>query len=372
MILGFLIGILIGLAIASIIIVCFTNTSLSEFIGKLIKTDYYEMLMVAGVSVLTFLLSIPFVLFFHELGHLVFGIISGYKFVSFRVFNYTMIRVDGMIKVKKFAIEGTGGQCLLTPPDIQLDKIPTTLYIAGGLIANLILLLAAISSLVCLDNPMAKTALFIFILTDAMVLLINGIPMKINGLGNDAYDMLLLRRSQLSKQGFIIQLKSNALIQNGTRPKDLPSEWFVTPTPVDYSNPLEVSLPLEYASILIDRMKYSQAILLFNDLYNHKEQLIPLYIKEVACELTFLNLVSGHVDEAKKIIADNDLMKYVQTYRKVMSSKDRILCAITLYVDGNRKEAERIFAKLLAHENDYLLQGEVKSDLALMKSILQA
>ena len=53
----------------------------------------------------------------HEAGHLVCGLITGYKFVSFRVFSYTLYKEDDKCKVKKFSLSGTAGQCLLSPPD---------------------------------------------------------------------------------------------------------------------------------------------------------------------------------------------------------------------------------------------------------------
>ena len=63
-------------------------------------------------------------------------------------------------------------------------------------------------------------------------------------------------------------------------------------------------------------------------------------------------------------------MKYIETYRKVMSSKQRLLCAKALYLDADRNKAMEIFYALESSENEYLLQGEVKSDLAIMRHFL--
>ena len=53
-----------------------------------------------------------------------------------------------------------------------------------------------------------------------------------------------------------------------------------------------------------------------------------------------------------------------------MSSKQRVLCAVALYIDGDRDKAQAIYDALYAGREDYLLQGEVKSDLAIMRKIL--
>ena len=54
-----------------------------------------------------------------------------------------------------------------------------------------------------------------------------------------------------------------------------------------------------------------------------------------------------------------------------MSSKQRILCAIALYMEEDRVKAEKIYKKLALQQEKLLMQGEVKMDLALMASILK-
>ncbi len=89
----------------------------------------------------------------------------------------------------------------------------------------------------------------------------------------------------------------------------------------------------------------------------------------MACELVFLALVTGRTDRAKELL-DTQLRKYIDTYRKMMSSKLRILCAIELYINNDRQKAMEIYASLKSTKDQYLFQGEVASDLALMQSLL--
>lgn len=139
LILGAAIGITAGLAIAAICIVCFTDISFSEYMLKLRSVEFSEACMAAGVGILAFIVSLLIIIPVHEFGHLICGLLSGYKFVSFRIFNLTFVNIDGKIRVKHYSVAGTGGQCLLSPPDFPLDKIPTTLYNFGGVLANIIL-----------------------------------------------------------------------------------------------------------------------------------------------------------------------------------------------------------------------------------------
>ena len=67
----------------------------------------------------------------HEFGHFVMGKLTGYKFVSFRVFNILFIKENNKLKIKPFSLAGTGGQCLLEPPD-DFNNTKYILYNLGG------------------------------------------------------------------------------------------------------------------------------------------------------------------------------------------------------------------------------------------------
>lgn len=369
MVVGLLIGGLIGLLIGGLIVLLFTDTTWSEYIQKYYSLDISEGIAAFLVAFASIIVSFAIIVPVHELGHLICGLLSGYKFVSFRIFNWTFIKENEKIRVKKFAIAGTGGQCLLTPPDVPLEKIPIVLYNFGGVLANIILLLIAIPFFFLDLNPFVSEALAVFVATDVIMILLNGIPMQAGGVGNDGYNIKLLKKNFLSKQGIVNQLRANALIQNGIRPKDMPDELFSNPEEIDYKNALEVSIPLMYASRLIDRMEYEEALSTIETLYSHKDQIMPLYAKEIACELAFLYLRTGKIEEANRLL-DKDLLKYIEKYRKMMSSKERLMVAKTLYLDNDKTTAQGLYEQFKSMKDKYLLQGEVRSDLALIEDML--
>ena len=387
-IVGLMLGGAVGLLLAGLGFVLFTDTTFPEYVDSFRKLNISEGILVGLVSILSFIVSLTILVIVHEGGHLLCGLLTGYKFVSFRIFNLTFIKVDGKLKSKRFGIAGTGGQCLLDPPDLPIDKIPTAWYNAGGVLANIIVGLLVLPLLWAHLHPMLMVAIVIFLITDLFLILMNGIPMQPGGLGNDAYNMLYLNRNQAAKRGLVMQLRSNALIQNGVRPKDMLEEWFEVTAKINYSNPLELAVPLMRASRLMDEYRMEEALTAFEDLYGHRKDIMPLYQKEIACELCYLLMTTANeiektsVDEQSMIectekfeltktrvsnILDKELRRYVAAYRKVMSSKERLECAIALYLDGDRNRAEKIFSDLDKRRNEYLLQGEVKSDLALME-----
>ncbi|MDE7438745.1 MAG: hypothetical protein K2M93_09710 [Muribaculaceae bacterium] len=285
--------------------------------------------------------------------------------------NFTFIKINGKIKVKRYSITGTGGQCLLSPPDLSLKEIPVFWYNAGGIIVNLIILVALLPLMWIVKNPLASECLFVAIAVDAIMLLLNGIPIKVGGLNNDGYNIIQLRKNLKAKRGMVMQLRANALIQEGVRPKDMPSEWFSIPENINYKNALETAIPLMSASRLVDMERWNEAEREFETLYNHKEEMIQVYANEITCELAFIYLVKGKLEEARKLL-DKPIMKYVEMYSKMMSGKGRLLFAIALYMDNDREKADKIYREILDIRSEYLLQGEVESDLAIMKSLLKS
>lgn len=132
---------------------------------------------------------------------------------------------------------------------------------------------------------------------------------------------------------------------------------------------MEVAMPMMAASRLIDEMRFEEALEAFERLYEKRDKIIPLYVNEIACETAYLLLVTGRTAEAETIL-DKNLRQYIETYRKFMSSKERLHFAITLYLDKDTGKAIEIFENLKSRRNDYLLRGEVISDIAIMEQNL--
>lgn len=235
--------------------------------------------------------------------------------------------------------------------------------------ANLLLLAVAVALLWVVDGALGRVFLVELILVDGILLLLNGVPLRLGGMSNDASNVIMLRRNLTAKRSLVAQLRSNALIQQGVRPKDMPDEIFELPQAVDYSNPLEIAIPLMQASRLLDMGETEAAYERFSELMAHRDEILGLYVKEIACELAFAAMLTGRVEQARELL-DKELMAYVEAYRRVMSSKERLLCAKALFLDSDRDEAMRIYSALRDRRGEYLLQGEVASDMALMEGML--
>ena len=350
-------------AAAGLVIIIFANGDSSspvhfiEFIVSLVIAAYLQIIL-------------------HEAGHLVGGLLSGYRFVSFRVGSITLVKDgNGKLRFKCFKIAGTGGQCLMAPPEnVPLDQIPTKLYNAGGALVNLLCATVSLLLLLFCDGmPMwlryflAATMAIGFVFA-----LLNGIPLKMGGVANDGYNMLYLNRDKQAVKGFAAQLIINEKQQNGMRLSQMPDEVFDLGGEINYSDPLQANVGLLLISRELDKGNIELAHEQFKELLNsHRKELMPLFRLEAGCELMFTSLVTGDKVVAQKTIDDEMLMKYITKYARVMSPKQRALMAKALLFDSNRAEAERLYNELGARRDSYLMQGEVESDIELMRQLLE-
>lgn len=370
---GFLVGSLIGAGLVVANIALFGDMSLAEFGRRLDELGVGRMVGYGLLGGLLATLAFSLHIVLHEGGHLLCGLLSGYRFLSFRVFSLTVVRQDGHLCLKRYKLAGTGGQCLLAPPGSPDRPFPYFWYYAGGVAMNLLVTLLAFCLWLVADGWPVWLRIFLLLLWMVGLFLaaLNGIPAKMGGLCNDAYNIRRLRRHPADARYLWIQLSAAALIQTGTRPKDLPDEWFApSDTPVDYSDLLQVFMPLMQVSRLQDEERWDEAYALLEDVYAHRDRLLGLLCLETEAELVFTALVLGQVERARSLWTDA-VKNYVVRHSRVSSAKQRVLFAVSLWLEGDKSKAKTIFLDVRRRQNDYLMQGEACMDLALMEALAE-
>ena len=148
------------------------------------------------------------------------------------------------------------------------------------------------------------------------------------------------------------------------------------PEDLDYSDAISLTVELMKISYLMDlrddiNMRMEQAHNLLEQVYSHKEELMGLIANETASELLFTSLATGRRELAQQLYTD-ELKRYIDTYKSVMSSKERCLWAVAYYLDDNKEEADKIYNSMIMRCNDFLMQGEVKMDIKLIERLLES
>ena len=170
-----------------------------DFMSTYIKHDslFIELIRIYGL-LLIFFIGFFLHIIIHEAGHLIFGLITGYSFVSFRIGSFTVVKEDGKLKTKKFNIPGTAGQCLMMPPALIDGKFPFVVYNFGGVIINLIVSTLSILSVIFIKNIIFpfNAILILTGMAGIIAVLTNGIPLKIGGIVNDAYNVVSMLKDE--------------------------------------------------------------------------------------------------------------------------------------------------------------------------------
>lgn len=288
--------------------------AIGYFIMWMIPNDFRDASFFAVPIVLfIFFFAYLFHILIHEAGHLIFGLLSGYTFVSFRVGNLTLIRRDGKFKFTSMNIPGTGGQCLMSPPPYNAGNYPYLLYNLGGVLINLIT--SAIAFLFVRETFSIYTnlALVAFALGGILALVSNALPIKVGGIPTDGHNIRSIHQDPDMKYAFWLQLKANALFSEGVRPKDLP--YFDEPKKFDEEKlvePLITSAYLLGYNYLLDLHHFDEAKEYLEVLLSHIDEFIPLYQSALKIERLFLELIGENDPEVIERYYDEDLVNYIK------------------------------------------------------------
>lgn len=196
-------------------------------IGRLLGKDaeVYQFFCMLALLLLGFYICLFLHIFLHETGHMLFGLKSGYQFVSIRFFSFMFVKLDGKIKVKKMSLSGTGGQCLMLPPATD-GSSPVAWYHWGGCIANLLAsLLAFFIAIPFYRAVVFWTVLVIFGICGVGMAVLNGIPLR--SLGNDGYNAMTLSKRKYARIAVEKTLYLNQALADGMRVKDMPEDWIM-------------------------------------------------------------------------------------------------------------------------------------------------
>ena len=279
-----IVGAIIGYSVGKIV-----GDSLSK-----VDTPNSILLLIAGV--LAFILHI----IVHEAGHLFFGLLSGYKFISFRVFDFKIIKDEnGKLKIRFERLAGTGGQCLMRAPEYVEGKFKYKLYLLGGVTFNIVF-----SVVFWLVLPSYYTLLFALI--GFVLAFLNLIPMGFND------GMTFYHASKDETTRFILHLQLEYIYYQSIG-KNLLIE---KPEIVEKINSLEITntnyLTDALEFIKLDGLEYFfEFDALYNEvrkLYTERDDLLSVYkVELMALLVKLISLVNPEDELLEEIMKDKSL-----------------------------------------------------------------
>lgn len=276
----------------------------------------------------------------HEAGHMIAGMMTGYKFLSFRIGSLMMEKQkDGKIHFSNFSIAGTGGQCLMCPPDYNDGNFPYVLYNLGGVLMNAILsIAAAVIALLLPVGPWMKVFLWMMVFVGVLTGLMNGIPIKTKTVNNDGSNIVTIGKSAVSKRAFWLQMKINEEGAYGVRLRDMPAEWFEVPDDGE-QNAMTASIRVFKTNRLMDALQLDEAEGLIRVLSGN--QAIPGVYKSLMCfDLAYCELIKGKTDGAAERLQEKDMQVFIKMMKN-FPSVIRTQYAVAMLKDQDMQAAEK-------------------------------
>lgn len=337
-------------------------------VGELPLVDFVVPIVLAFVAMAV---AIVLHIVLHEAGHLLMGLATGYRFSSFRIGSIAFVSREGRISIRRYKLAGTGGQCLMLPPEVPAERVPFFWYNAGGVVMNIVVALLALVMLITCDLSMWWSEWsMMMVIVGLFLAVVNGIPMRPGGMQNDGMNILMLYRNPEKRKDLMHQLQIAAAATEGKRASEMPAEWFDSDPMDDPKDLIRLASRLNHQARLIDQGRFVEAHTAVADLLAHFDELPQIVRFELAGEYVFTELLTTGRKEIVEKYWTKKQADYVKAGAKFSSAKQRILFAYALYAENDADKARQIYRDTLRLQDDYLIAGEVRSDLALMKELL--
>ncbi len=298
----------------------------------------------------------------HEAGHLVFGLLSGYRFISFRIFSFLWMKEDGKLKMKRHRLAGTDGQCLMAPPELVDGKIPVVMYNMGGALLNIIVSIVFLLLYLLLD----KNVLLLVAIVGFFSAIINGFPLHLGMINNDGYNALTLAREPKAVRAFWIELKIAEMLAKGYRLKEMPEEWFMLPDEEDMKNSLIADIAVFASNRLMDEARLEEADVLMKHLVESENGIIGIYKNLMICELIYLELVGQNREQIIEEWYTPDLKRFMNQM-KTFPSVIRMEYVYALFQEKDLEKAKTVKERFEKCGKTYPHPQEIQSERELIE-----
>lgn len=303
----------------------------------------------------------------HEAGHLIFGLLSGYKFSSFRIFSFMWVKENGKIKFRRLSLAGTGGQCLMTPPDMTDGKIPVVLYNLGGSIMNIASGLIFLGLFLISTNiPFLSAVMLLFAVIGFILAVMNGVPMRMGTVDNDGYNALALTRNSEAMRSFWVQMKVNEQIAKGVRLKNMPDEWFAVPSDKAMKNSMVAVMGVFACNRLMDEGNFEEADRLMAHMLETDSGMVGLHRSLMICDRMYVELITDN----RREVLDSMLTKEQKKFMKSMKSFPSVLrteYAYALLREKDTAKTDQVKARFEKCAKAYPYPNEICSERELME-----
>lgn len=275
----------------------------------------------------------------HELGHITGGLLSGYQFIMFRIFNTVWIKTESGLSKRKQNVPGILGQALMVPPERKDNKRPPfLLYHAGGIVMNLLTTLI----LLLINIPIEQSRLSNFIGLSAATAVILAVVSAIPAKGTDGYNILQQLKSKDTQDEMISTLYMYRDMVAGASFADM-QKYITVDANSSFSDPNEVVLYSLKGAYYLEKYDFAKAREVYSVLWNHFDQLFAAHKPDITFSYLFTLLLTDPKHPDVNEIRDSKI--YNQSFKVKQAEHIRTRIAMFLYLEENPKKAAQLLTQ---------------------------
>ena len=194
-----------------------------SFVIKVRRTE--NSFLQSSLFLLSVILSVPLIALFHECGHLLFGRLTGYRFLRLQVGSLVLKKENGRLRLRRerSGFTGFAGSAAMTPPDKPDGEVRLTPFFLGGVIVTALLTAASLAAAILLPPGYLRFTLSYFALISGYLTLNNAIPWTRWAI-TDAEKISAAKESPAAHDTMVKSLRLSVRLIGGERLKDLPPE----------------------------------------------------------------------------------------------------------------------------------------------------
>ncbi|MBE6933077.1 MAG: M50 family metallopeptidase [Ruminococcaceae bacterium] len=348
----------------SLLVGCFAGILLVPFLDHVYALQVpFSVLFLLAAMIFAVLVQ----LVIHEAGHLVFGLLTGYRFISFRIANLIWVKENDKIKCRRLHVAGTAGQCLMAPPEPVDGKMPVVLYNLGGALMNAVSTFVFFGLYALLPGEsLAAVAMSVLAIMGLVIAITNAVPMRTGTVDNDGYHAVLLACDEDALRSFWVQLKVTEQTAKGVRLKDMPEEWFVVPADEKMKNSLTAAIGVFACNRLMDAHAFDEANTLMAHMLETDNGMVGLHRSLMICDRMYCELITQN----RRAILNEMQSTEQKKFMKAMKNFPSVLRTEYVYAllhEKDRIKASKLKAQFEKLAKKYPYPSDIQSERELME-----
>ena len=323
-------------------IICLFSGALIGGIYGAVGPDIEFLNTATGADVVVILVSL--VIWFllgiiiHELGHLVCGWASGYRFGFFKLGSLAWFSEDDTIKFKRSKNIAVG-QCIMIPPENE-DEFKFVLYNLGGILFNFLTgLLMFLLWYVLPTGHLLRNFAMAGVGMNLLLGITNLIPMRSQG--NDGANIVSALRSADGKRAFYRILYINGQLMKGKQLNEIDEDTIRVFGKLDPKNHLVGNVLIFEMEYLLQTGRAEEALAITKHVNTDNFPTIHGHLFDLIQLLIYISYLPDF-DKAREIYEDKDFQSFL---KMKLPNVTFVAPVYEFFVNNNYEEAKKLLVQ---------------------------